>query len=134
MITKTVAIYVFFDDISKSMDYKEPINRKTTEADIATAILGKRRFNRRMHKAEELLAELFFHLVSGDAIKELNTSQTHCIDTFPIAVCQNIRIPCYRTVQGEKYRGYCASKRTYFYGFKVHVIITSEPEFGISQH
>jgi hypothetical protein len=39
MVTKTVAIYVFFDDILKSMDYKEPINRKTTDAEIATVIL-----------------------------------------------------------------------------------------------
>jgi hypothetical protein len=151
MVTKTVAIYVFFDDILKSMDYKEPINRKTTDAEIATVILiaaryfggnletassfvrstglmpsmlGKSRFNRRMHKIGELLAELFFYL--GEAIKELHINQTYCIDSFPVAVCQNIRIPRSRIVRGEAYRGYCASKRTYFYGFKVHVIITSE--------
>jgi len=151
MVTKTVAIYVFFDDILKSMDYKEPINRKTTDAEIATVILiaaryfggnietaigfvrstnlmptmlGKSRFNRRMHKIGELLAELFLYL--GEAIKELNINQTYCIDSFPVAVCQNIRIPRCRIVQGKEYRGYCASKRTYFYGFKVHVIITSE--------
>jgi hypothetical protein len=151
MVTKTVAIYVFFDDILKSMDYKEPINRKTSDSEIATVLLiaaryfggnietsisfvrstglmptmlGKSRFNRRMHKIGELLAELFFYL--GQAIKELNISQTYCIDSFPVAVCQNIRIPHCRIVQGEEYRGYCASKRTYFYGFKVHVIITSD--------
>ncbi len=39
MITKTVAIYVFFDDILKSMAHKEPINRKTSDAEIATVIL-----------------------------------------------------------------------------------------------
>ena len=151
MIIKTIAIYVFFDDILKSMDYKEPINRKTTDAEIATVILiaaryfggnietaisfvrqtdlfpsmlGKSRFNRRMHKIGELLAELFFYL--GEAIKELNINHTYCIDSFPVAVCQNIRIPNCRIVQGAEYRGYCASKRTYFYGFKVHVIITAD--------
>jgi hypothetical protein len=151
MVTKTAAIYTFFDDILKSMDYKEPINRKTTDAEIATVILiaaryfggnietsisfvrttglmpqmlSKSRFNRRMHQIGELMAELFFYL--GLAIKELNIRQTYCIDSFPVAVCQNIRIPRCRIVQGEDYRGYCASKRTYFYGFKVHVIITSE--------
>ena len=77
-----------------------------------------------MHKIGELLAELFLYL--GEAIKELNIGQTYCIDSFPVAVCQNIRIPRCRIVQGKEYRGYCASKRTYFYGFKVHVIITSD--------
>src|SRR5215510_10702205 len=104
MITKTVAIYVFFDDILKSMDYKEPINRKTTDAEIATVVLiaaryfggnietaigfvcgtglmptmlGNSRFNRRMHKIGELLADLFFYL--GHAIKELHISQRYCI-------------------------------------------------------
>jgi hypothetical protein len=151
MVTKTAAIYIFFDDILKSMEHKEPINRKTTDAEIATVtliaaryfggnietticfvrstglmptMLGKSRFNRRMHKIGELLAELFFYL--GEAIKELNINQTYCIDSFPVSVCQNIRIPRCRIVQGKEYRGYSASKRTYFYGFKVHVIITSE--------
>jgi hypothetical protein len=81
MAVKTVAIYVFFDDILKSMYYKEPIiNRQTTDAEIATVILiaarhfggnfetgiafvptaglmpsmlGKSHFNRRMYKLGE---------------------------------------------------------------------------------
>jgi hypothetical protein len=87
MVNKTVAIYVFFDDILKSMDHKEPESRKTTDAEIITvvllaagyfagniekslcfvrstglmpAMLGKSRFNRRMHQIGELLSELFF--------------------------------------------------------------------------
>jgi len=151
MVTKIVAIYIFFDDILKSMEYKEPINRKTTDAQIATAILiaaryfegnikttigfmcsigliftmlCKSRFNRRIHKTGKLLVGLFFYL--GQAIKEMNISQTYCINSFPVAVCQNIRIPRCRIVQGKMYRGNCVSKWTYFYGFKVHVIITSE--------
>jgi hypothetical protein len=151
MTTKTIAVYVFLDDILKSMNYKEPTNRKTTDAEIATVVLiaaryfggniescigfvrntglmpsmlSKSRFNRRMHKIGELLADLFFYL--GQAIKELNISQTYCIDSFPVAVCQNIRILRCRIVQGGEYRGYCASKRTYFYGFKVHMLTTSD--------
>jgi hypothetical protein len=151
MVTKTVAIYTFFDDILKSMSYKEPKNRKTTDSEIAgviliaaryfggnietcisfvrttglmSSMLSKSRFNRRMHKIGELLAELFFYL--GQAIKEMNIHHTYCIDSFPVPVCQNIRIRDSRIVKGEEYRGYCASKRSYFYGFKVHVIITCE--------
>ena len=50
---------------------------------------------------------------------------TYCIDSFPVSVCQNIRIPRSRIVKGAEYRGYNASKKCYFYGFKVHLIVTS---------
>jgi hypothetical protein len=151
MVIKTVAIYAFFDDILKSMEHKEPINRKTTDAEVITVILlaacyfggnietsisfvrstdmmpsmlSKSRFNRRMHRIGELLTELF--LYTGEAVKSLNISSKYCIDSFPVAVCHNIRIPRCRILQGKEHRGYCASKRNYFFGFKVHVVVTSE--------
>jgi hypothetical protein len=34
-----------------------------------------------------------------------------------VAVCDNIRILRCRLLKGEGYRGYCASKRRYFYSF-----------------
>jgi hypothetical protein len=150
MVTKTVAIYVFFDDILKSVNHKEPQTRKTGDAEIITVILlaaqyfggniekslcfvrstglmpqmlGKSRFNRRMHKIGELLIHLFFHV--GQVIKELNIQTTYSIDSFPVSVCQNIRIVNSKIVKGKEYRGYCASKRCYFYGFKVHMIVTT---------
>lgn len=150
MVTKTVAIYVFFDDILKSMNHKEAESRKTTDAEIITVVLvaaqyfggniekslcfvrstalmpdmlSKSRFNRRVHKIGELISELFLHV--GQAVKEMNIGTTYCIDSFPVNVCQNIRITNSRIVQGKEYRGYCASKRCYFYGFKVRMIVTS---------
>jgi hypothetical protein len=39
MVKKTVAIYVFFDDILKSRNHKEPESRKTTDAEVITVIL-----------------------------------------------------------------------------------------------
>jgi hypothetical protein len=39
MVTKTVAIYVFLDELFKSMGHKESINRKTTDSEIATTFL-----------------------------------------------------------------------------------------------
>ena len=76
MVNKTVAIYVFFDDILKSMNHKEAETRGTSDAEIITVamiaaryfggnietslsfvrstglmpgILGKTMFNRRLH-------------------------------------------------------------------------------------
>jgi hypothetical protein len=89
MVTKTVAIYVFLDDIFKSMQHKEAINRKTTDSEIVTILLiaagyfggniekaisfvhstglmptmlNKSRFNRRMRRMREFLSDLFFQV------------------------------------------------------------------------
>jgi hypothetical protein len=151
MVEKTVAIYTFFDDLLKSMSYKESESRKTTDAEIITVMLiaakyfggnieksisfvkgtglmpnmlGKSRFNRRMHAVAEIFSYLFFHV--GQAIKELYTDSLYVIDSFPVSVCDNIRIANCKIVQGEQYRGYSASKRRYFYGFKVHVVVTAK--------
>ena len=133
------------------MNYKDAVSRKTTDAEIITVILlaaqyfggniehslsfvrstglmpnmlSKSRFNRRMHQIGELLSELFFHV--GQVLKELNIDSSYSIDSFPVAVCENIRITNSRIVKGEQYRGRCASKRCWFYGFKVHMIVTSD--------
>ena len=56
--------------------------------------------------------------------KNLNTSGVYLIDSFPVSVCQNIRISRCSIYNEEKFRGYNASKRLYFYGLKVHLITT----------
>ncbi|MFC4677202.1 IS982 family transposase, partial [Dysgonomonas termitidis] len=87
-------------------------------------MLGKSRFNRRLHNIGEFLSQLFFY--TGQAIKGMSLETTYSIDSFPVEVCHNIRISRSRIVKGEQYRGKCASKRVYFYGFKVHMIVTSD--------
>jgi len=149
MIEKTIAIYVFIDDILINIGHKEPNCRKTFDSEIITTalvaglifkghiehaicfvkstgllpnMLGKSRFNRRVHAIIELIFYLFFHI--SDAIKKLNISSQYTIDSFPIAVCENIRICRSKIIKGDVYRGYRASKRQYFYGFSVQVIAT----------
>ena len=48
------------------------------------------------------------------------------VDSLPVPVCDNIRISRCRLYQDEAYRGYIASKRRYFYGLRVHVLITAQ--------
>jgi hypothetical protein len=85
-------------------------------------IPDKSNFNRRIHELEDLLADIF--IVLSMISKELNPESVYIIDSFPVAVCKNIRISRSKIVKGKEYRGYNASKREYFYGFKVHVITT----------
>ena len=46
------------------------------------------------------------------------------VDTFPVPVCRNIRIPRCKIYQDDAFRGYNSSKKEYFYGLKVCLIVT----------
>lgn len=47
------------------------------------------------------------------------------LDSFPVAICDHIRIPKARLLRSEDYRGYIASKKRYFYGIRVQLRSTS---------
>lgn len=83
--------------------------------------LHKSQYSRRLQKLQTIIDELLALLVSLFALQNL----TYSVDTCPIPVCHNIRIPRCRLVKGEAYRGYCASKRVYYFGFKLHALAAS---------
>ena len=146
----TIAIYCFSDDYCKKMNPKEDSKRKLNNAEvITTAIISARyfggnlakgrnymrthwgckmpdksNFNRILHRLSFVILSMFRAI--GTTLKELNTDSIYIIDSFPVAVCRNIRIKRSKLIQGEAYRGYNSSKREYFYGFKVQVIVTQE--------
>jgi hypothetical protein len=90
-------------------------------------ILGRSRFNRRLHRVKSHFLTLFACL--GEYFKAMNEESVYILDTFPISACDNYRIPRSKRYRGEAYRGYQASKKRYFYGLKVHLLVTptSEP-------
>ena len=54
------------------------------------------------------------------------------VDSLPVAVCDNIRIKRCRIYplkeHGRMFRGYIASKRRYFYGLRVHLVVSEAGE------
>ncbi|MBA3424221.1 MAG: transposase [Rubrobacter sp.] len=54
------------------------------------------------------------------------------VDSLPIPVCDNIRIRRCRLYppkeSGGAFRGYVASKRRYFYGLRVHLVVSASGE------
>ena len=89
-------------------------------------MLEKSTFYRRLHRLAHTLSVLFYYL--ADFFKALNLSGQYLIDSFPVAVCDNIRIGRCRLVDGEVYRGRIASKRRFFFGFRVQLITTLAKE------
>ncbi len=87
-------------------------------------MLSKSQFNRRLHAIPEWVWQELFRLLAA-VFKEANRHQEYVVDSFPVPVCDNIRIERCHIYDDEAYRGYCASKRRYFYGLRVHMIISA---------
>lgn len=95
---------------------------------------ARSQFNRRLHRLTAQLLSIFRAV--GSTVKDLNTSSRYLMDSFPVAVYdraadRTIRIKRSHLLEGEAYRGYSASKRRYFYGFRtvrraVQIITTDD--------
>ncbi|AWM32659.1 hypothetical protein DDQ68_07590 [Hymenobacter nivis] len=85
--------------------------------------LNKSGFNRQLPALTDTLAGLFAPF--GQLLKGLHTEARYVIDSFPVAVWHNTRCPRCKLLTGKSYHGRCASKRGWFYGFKVQVVATT---------
>ena len=146
MDEKIIATYCLCDDLLKAMHHQEDPQCKMSDAEVMTtaftaalffrgnlesaramlkeygyvpSMLSKSRFSRRLHRLHDTFVILFELL--GQTWKTLNTD-----GSFPIAVCNNIRIRRSKIYADEKFRGYQASKKRYFYGLTIHLMVTKE--------
>ena len=151
---KVIGIYCLIDDILKGIKHHEDVRRRVSDSEvIATAvvsamyfsgrhqhalgfmqatgmipdILSSSRFCRRIHNVGQLIIEIFLQL--GIHIKNLTGELQYILDSFPVAVCDNIRIIRSKLLKGNKWRGYTASMHRYFYGVKVQLLVSGS---GIS--
>lgn len=151
MYDRTIAIYCFIDDLLKAMQHCEDSRCAFADSEVVTTaiiamlffggnferarsflhssgmmprMLSRSRLSRRLSRLTDLI-EILFHQL-GMTIKELNLESRYTLDSFPVAVCDNIRIARCRIAQGTQFRGYLASKRRYFFGLRVQVISTVE--------
>jgi hypothetical protein len=151
MDEKILAIYCLCADVLQVLGHAEEPHQKMSDAEVVTTalvamlffrgnfeaargllcapwymphMLSRSRLNRRLHRLNDLLMTLFELL--GQTWKQLNTESIYILDSFPLAVCDNSRIPRAKVYQHETYRGYIASKKRYFYGLKIHLLVTKD--------
>ena len=62
----------------------------------------------------------------GETFKELNEESIYLIDTFPIPSIDNSRARRSHLHQGKEFWGYQSSKKRYYYGLKLHLMVTKE--------
>ncbi len=109
----------------------EQARRFLSEYGYVPAQISKGRFNRRLHAIEPELWRGLFSVLAG-VFKQRNAQGTYAVDSLPVAACDNIRIRRCRLYPPEEhggaFRGYIASKRRYFYGLRVHLVVTQAGE------
>ena len=144
---KVIALYCIVDDILKAMRHHEDKRVRVSDSEVITTafvavlyfgghldhtrhfmqmqgyvpqMLDKSRFCRRLHRLSDFLLTLFE--VLGKQLKDLAGAATYRLDSFPVAVCDNIRISRCKILQGEVFRGKHVAMRRFFYGVRVQVL------------
>lgn len=153
MDTQIIVVFCLCADMLKSLHHFEDHQCRMSDAEVMTTaiiamlyfkgnfrlasqylyehgyiptMLSRSRFNRRLHRIADLFLTLFLQL--GEAWKNLNEKSVYVIDSYPIAVCDNYRIQRSKIYDGEDFRGYIASKKRYFYGLRIHILVTEQGE------
>jgi Transposase DDE domain len=95
-------------------------------------MISKGRFNHRLHKIDPALWQGLFSLLAEFFKRRNSKERTYAVDSLPVPVCDNIRIKRCRLYpidkHGGAFRGYISSKRSYFYGLRVHLVVTGTGE------
>jgi Transposase DDE domain len=151
MDDKIIATFCLCDDLLKAIHHQEDCQCQMNDAEIMTTaliaslcfrgnhesaramlkqygyipqMLSKSRFSRRLHRIKDIFIVLFNLL--AQIWKTRNTAAIYVIDSLPVAVCDNIRIRRAKIYSNEEFRGYQASKKRYFYGLKIHLMVTQD--------
>ena len=149
MPEKIITLYCFFDELLKALGHRDDKQAQVSTAEIMTIAavaaefftgnqqkaldflighgyvkpLSKSRFNRRLHRIPESLWQLVL-FTRAQIHQSANAQGIHIVDTFRVPVCSNIRIRGCRIYRDKAFRGCCASKKEYFLGLKVCLIVT----------
>jgi hypothetical protein len=151
MDLQIIAIYFFSDEILKSLRFYDDPQTKMTNAEIVSLaiiaalffkgnqrqasiflkqyryisnILSEGHLNWRLHRIPcEIWQGIFSAL--AEHFKSINLSNEYAVDSFPIPVCDNIRIFRSKLFRGKQFRGYIASKKRFFFGIKAHILVTA---------
>ncbi|MBD2609371.1 IS982 family transposase [Scytonema hofmannii FACHB-248] len=149
MLNEIITVYAIIDDLLKAIAHDEDCRRQMSDAEIITTavcaamffhgnhnkaccylkdhnliphMLEKSRFNRRLHGISMLINDLFHQI--GMILKEVGNCTEYLLDSFPVPICDNIRIFNVNLIKSKEYRGYTASKKRYFYGVKIQLLTT----------
>jgi len=148
MDLQAIFIYCLCADTLVTLDFKDDCQCKMSSAEIMTfviisalyyqcnyrktrlvilsqgyfpKILSHSQLVRRIHQIPCHIWILAFQICKE--ILRVKNHREFIVDSFPVPCCQNNKIFRCRLFRGKEYHGYTASKKSYFFGIKVHMIV-----------
>ena len=148
MEAEAIVAYVVCDDTIKKLEIKEDKQIKMSMAEVMTtaiisaiqysgnlekarralksrryipSMLSKSQLNRRLHRIEKDVWDAVLKRLSLEFGKH-NVENEFIVDSFPVPACKLARQNRNKICQGKKYIGYCAAKKEFFLGLKLHMI------------
>lgn len=88
-------------------------------------ILSDSRLNRRIHHIAWTYWDAMFRFLSFLS-KHSEETCYFAVDSFPVSYCQKNRIDKRKRFLKNEYIGFAASKKRYFCGIKVHMVVTNK--------
>lgn len=147
-----VTIYVVIDDTMKLLGHRSHCLAGLSDAEVLTVAvlaalyfgnhheravelltgggyfpraIAPSRFNRRLRALADWLALLTDTL--SDLIVQTQATVCDCVvDSLPLPVCRRVRARRCRKVRGRPYCGYCDAKKERFFGWRLHLVCTTD--------
>jgi hypothetical protein len=144
---KIIALYCIVDDLLKGLRHREDIRTRMSDSEVITTafvsvlyfgghmdnamhfmkmkgyvptMLEKSRYCRRLHRLSDLLLSMF-HAIGQD-LKDMAGAADYVLDSFPVSVCDNVRIPRCKILKDKAFLGRHSAMSRYFYGVRVQLL------------
>lgn len=154
MVNEIITIFYICDEYLKAIDYKDDKQARMSTSEVLTTaivatkffggnyeksrwfllghgyiktMLSKSRLIRRLNGIEIGVLQGLFATIA-QSFKMANEDGDYVLDSFPIPVCANIRINTCKIYRNEIYRGFSATRDDYFFGIRVHMLVTKNGE------
>lgn len=151
MNEQAIAIFCICDEVVKFYGFSENPNYKMTTAEVLAfaiisalhyqanyrstrlvvgllryfpKILSHSQLIRRIHAIPEPMWWMIFYALQMYLCK--SDTEYFIVDSFPVKAYENHKSFRAKLFRGKEYHGYIASKKQYFFGIKVHMIIDAD--------
>jgi hypothetical protein len=149
MVNEIITIFYICDEYLKSIGHKDDKQARISTSEVITITIvagkffggnyersrwfllshgyiktiSKSRMIRRFNAVPIEILQGFFAIMA-QSFKLTNTDGDYILDSFPVPVCANIRIKRCKIYRNEMYRGFSATRDDYFFGIRVHMLVT----------
>lgn len=101
----------------------EHARRYLDDHHLIPARLCKSRLIRRLHALQPVFEAFFGHLRAASESGSNGDVAVFALDTMPLVAVHNARIPRARIYTDAAYHGYNTTKKTFFMGLKLHLVV-----------